>query len=111
MIEIYLEYQKVRTEHLYMVGYCREIDKYLMVITVPYACYYNQYYIISQGEYDLWCSDVEMLDRLAVECRKGNTHSARFLYSDRPEENTKEQSEFSSGEIARRKYNPVFDRI
>lgn len=108
---MYLEDQKVRSEHFYKVGYCQDMEKYLLVITVPYACYYDQYYIISQAEYSLWHSDVEKLDRIAAECRKENIHSIRFLYSDRPDENTKEQSDFSSSEIARRKYNPVFDRI
>lgn len=108
---MYLEDQKVRSEHFYKVGYCRDIEKYLLVITVPYVSYYDQYYLISQEEYSLWQSDVEKLDRIAAECRNENIQSKRFLYSDRMDENKKEQSDFSFGEIARRKYNPVFDRM
>ncbi len=108
---MYLEGQKVRTEHYYKVGYCPDLDKYLLVITVPYAIYYDQYYIISRAEYSLWESDVEKLDLLAKECRNDNIRSKRFLYSDRPDENTEEQHDFSRGEIARKRYNPDFQRI
>lgn len=108
---MYLENIKVRTREFYSVGYCPDLDKYLMVITVTYVCYYNQYYIISREEYLLWQSDVEKLDIIAGECRKENIHSKRFLYSDMEAENTEEQLEILYGTIARRKYNPDFERI
>lgn len=108
---MYLEGQKVRTDHYYMVGYCPDLDKYFMVITVPYVSYYDQYYTISRAEYDLWQSDVEKLDRIAKACRVDNMRSKRFLYSDRPDENTKEQHDFTLSEIARKKHNPFFERI
>lgn len=108
---MYLENIKVRTREFYSVGYCPDLDKYLLAITVPYVSYYNQYYIISQEEYILWQSDVEKLDVIARECREENIHSKRFLYSELDDENTKEQLEILYGKIARRKYNPAFERI
>lgn len=108
---MYLENQKVRTEHFYKIGYCREIEGYLLVITVPCGCYYDQYYSISWEEYSLWQSDVERLDEIAARCREEAEHSARFLYSDRQDENKEGQWDFSFREIVRKKYNPIFDRI
>lgn len=108
---MYLERQKVRAKYFYTVGYCADLDKYLLVITVPYIAYYDQYYCISQTEYSLWQTDVKQLDRLAEECRRDNIYSKRFLYSERSEENTKEQLEALYSEIARRKYNPCFENI
>lgn len=88
-----------------------ESDEYLLAVTVPYVAYYDQYYSISQTEYLLWQSDVEKLDMIAEECRRENIHSRRFLFSERLEENTKEQLEILHGEIAGKKYNPVFETI
>ena len=108
---MYLEGQKVRTDHYYTVGYCPDLDRYLMVITVPGAVYYEQYYTISRAEYALWQSDVKKLDLIAEKCRQENTGSRRFFYSDRPDENTEERQALSRSEIARKRHNPVFDRI
>lgn len=38
---MFLEFQKVRSEHCYKIGYCSELDKYILVITVPYVSYYD----------------------------------------------------------------------
>lgn len=108
---MYFELQKVRTKYYYSVGYCSEWDKYLLAITVPYVSHYNQYYMIEKGEYDLWKSSIENLDAIAEECRKANIHHKRFLYSEMPQENTREQLEILFSEAAKRKHNPDFERI
>lgn len=108
---MYLERHKVRDDYFYEIGYCSELDKYLLAVTVTYVSWYNQYYIIDESEYNLWRNNVKKLDIIADECRKDNIHSKRFLYSERPEENTKEQLEFSFGEIAMKNQNPDFERI
>lgn len=108
---MFLEFQKVRTKHFYTIGYCSEWNKYLLAITVPYVSYYNQYYVINKEEYDLWKDNLEKLDAIAEECRKSNIYSKRFLYSEMPQENTKEQLKKSFCEAARRKHNSNFERI
>lgn len=108
---MFLEIQKVRTKNYYKIGYCAEWDKYLLVITVPYVSYFDQYYVIDKDEYNLWKDNVEKLDAIAEECRKSNIYSKRFLYSEMPQENTKEQLEILFGEAAKRKFNPDFERI
>lgn len=108
---MFLEFQKVRTKHYYKIGYCSEWDKYLLVITVPYVSYFDQYYEIKKDEYNLWKDNVEELDAIAKDCREKNIYSNRFLYSQMPQENTKEQLQLLFGEVERRKYNPDFERI
>lgn len=108
---MFLEFQKVRTKHFYSIGYCSEWNKYLLLITVPYISYYNQYYVIKKDEYDLWKDNIEKLDEIADECRKSNIHSKRFLCSEMPQENTDEQLEISFGEVMKRRSNPNFERI
>lgn len=44
---MFLALQKVRTKHFYTIGYCSEWKEYLLAITVPYVCWYEQYYIIN----------------------------------------------------------------
>ena len=108
---MFLEFEKVRTEHYYKIGYCSEWDKYLLAITVPYVSYYDQYYVIEKDEYNLWKNNVEELDEIAEECRQNNIYSNRFLYSEMPRENTKEQLEILFGEVAKRRPNPDFERV
>lgn len=108
---MFLEFRKVRTNHFYSIGYCSEWNEYLLEITVTYVSHFNQYYIIKKDEYDLWKDNIEKLDAIAKECRNTNIHSKRFLYSEMPQENTKEQLEILFGEVAQRKYNPNFERI
>ena len=108
---MFLESQKVRTKHYYKIGYCAELDKYLLAITVTYVSFYDQYYVIDEDEYNLWKNNTEKLDALAKECREDNISSKRFLYSEMPRENTKEQMDFLFGEVAKRRYNPEFERI
>lgn len=108
---MFLEYQKVRTKNYYKIGYCSEWNEYLLVLTVTYVGYYDQYYIIKKEEYDLWKDNVEKLDVIAEECRKTNIHSKRFLCSGMPQENTREQLEILFSEVVRREYNPNFEKI
>ncbi|MCH5270829.1 MAG: hypothetical protein J1E83_08775 [Lachnospiraceae bacterium] len=108
---MFLEYQKVRTKHYYKIGYCSEWEKYLLVITVPYVSYFDQYYVIEKDEYNLWKNNVDKLDAIAEECRKDNIYCKRFLYSEMPRENTEEQLEILFGDVAKRKCNPDFERI
>lgn len=41
------------------------MDKYILVITVPYVSYYDQYFVIDKDEYNLWKENVEKLDTIA----------------------------------------------
>lgn len=61
--------------------------------------------------YHKWKNNIEKLDALAKECREDNISSKRFLYSEMLRENTKEQMDFLFGEVAKRRYNPEFERI
>ena len=109
---MFLALQKVRTKHFYTIGYCSEWKEYLLAITVPYVCWYEQYYIIQKDEYDLWKDNIDQLDTIAEECRENNIYSKRFLYSEMPQENTtKEQLELSFSEIAMSKGNTDFEEI
>lgn len=86
-----LEMEKVRSEKYYSVGYMPGIGKYVLACVVTWIAWYNQYYEITEKEYDSFGS--KQLDELAETLHKQGIHSARFLFSDKNEENTKEQLE------------------
>ena len=87
-----LKDEKVRNQKLYYVGYCEYLDKYVLATTVAWVAWYNRYYEISKEEYLSFDSDIEKLDMLAKECNKLENLSERFLFSDKLEENTPEQT-------------------
>lgn len=86
-----MEMEKVRSEKYYSVGYMPVIDKYVLACVVTWIAWYNRYYEITGSEYDSFGS--KLLDELAETLHKQGTHSTRFLFSDKNEENTKEQLE------------------
>ena len=85
----FLVNEKVRSEKFYSVGYCTVLDKYILVCVVTWIAWYNRYYEITKEEYELF--GLEELDNLAENLYKQGISSERFLFSDKKEENDKEQ--------------------
>lgn len=81
----FLTGEKVRNEKLYSVGFCPELNKYILVCVIPWIAWYNRYYEISKEEYESFGS--EALDNLAEELYKQGITSKKFLFSDKIEEN------------------------
>lgn len=84
-----LEREKVRSEKYYSVGYLPKLNKFVLSHVVPWAVWYNRYYEITEKEYESFGS--KELDILADVLHKQETKSERFLFSDKSEENNKEQ--------------------
>ncbi len=84
-----LEREKVRSEKYYSVGYLPKLNKFVLSRVVPWAAWYNRYYEITQQEYESFGS--KELDILADALHRQETKSERFLFSDKNEENNKEQ--------------------
>lgn len=84
-----LEMEKVRSEKCYSVGYVPGLDKYVLVCVVPWIAWYNRYFEITKDEYDSF--ENNQLDELAKLLYQQGTQSTRFLFSDKNEENTREQ--------------------
>lgn len=84
-----LENEKIRNEKLYRVGYIPSIDKYVMACVVTWVAWNDEYFEITEEEYNLF--GTESLDELANKLCNQGSGSPRFLFSDKSEENTKEQ--------------------
>ena len=82
-----IENEKVRTEKMYSVGYSPRLNTYVMVIVITWVAWYNQYFEITEEEYNSFGSDE--LDNLA-QTFLSNGKRERFLFSDKKEENTEE---------------------
>ena len=85
----FLTGEKVRSEKLYYVGFCPELNKYILACTIPWIVWYDRYYEISKEEYESFGS--EALDNLAEELYKQGITSKKFLFSDKIEENNPAQ--------------------
>ena len=85
------ETERVRFEKYYSVGYNSKIKKYLLAVVITWIAWYEQYFEISEYEYEMFGSDE--LDSIAERAREEGTTSARFLFSEKNEENTKNQLE------------------
>lgn len=88
-----LENNKVNSRKLYSIGYCRNIDKYILECCVPGSAYYNMYYEISKEEFDRYEEDSSELDKLVDYIRRNNYKSDRLLFSDLSKDNSIEQAE------------------
>ena len=88
-----LENNKVNSRKLYSIGYCRNIDKYILECCVPGSAYYNMYYEISKEEFDRYEEDSSELDGLVDYIRRKSYLSDRFLFSDIMRDNNREQEE------------------
>lgn len=88
-----LDNEKVRPEKWYRVGYIARIDKYVLATVVPWIVLYDRFFEITESEYLLFESDLPRLDTLAKELSELGEFSERFLFSDKIEENSPEQSE------------------
>ncbi|SFU75235.1 ABC transporter ATP-binding protein [Butyrivibrio sp. M55] len=93
-----LENEKVRNEKLYRVGYIPSIGKYIIACVVTWVAWYDKYFEITEEEYNSF--GAESLDELANELRNQGSDSSRFLFSDKNEENTKEQQKLRDKLIA-----------
>ena len=49
----------VDTEEGFRLGYCEEIDQYMLCISVPWIAWYDRYYRINEEDYNLYSSDRE----------------------------------------------------
>ena len=83
--------EKVRSERYYSVGYNPKINKYLLIDVITWIAWYERYFEISEDEYKLFGSDE--LDSIAERIHEEGITSARFLFSVKNEENTKDQLE------------------
>ena len=82
--------EKVKTsQKYYSVGYCAPVDKYMMAVLVTRVAWYEQYFEISEEEYNSF--DTGALDDLYEQICRIGTSSSRFLFSDKNGENTKAQ--------------------
>ncbi|MBR3833922.1 MAG: ABC transporter ATP-binding protein [Lachnospiraceae bacterium] len=88
-----LENNKVNSRNLYCIGYCSNIDKYILECCVPGSVYYNMYYEISKEEFDRYEEDSSELDKLVDYIRRNNYKSDRLLFSDLSKDNSIEQAE------------------
>lgn len=82
--------EKINTEQLFTVGYDEISRQYMMAAVVPYISWYNQYYIITEEEYNWFETDSESLVKLKQECFN-NIKNERFYYSEMIGENNREQ--------------------
>lgn len=89
---MHLDKEKIRTEKWYRVGYIAHIDKYVLTTVVPWIVLYDRFFEITEAEYLLFESDLTRLDALAKELSELGEFSERFLFSDKIEENSPEQS-------------------
>ncbi len=78
-----LEKEKVRQEHYYSVGYSKGLQKYVMKICITYICWYNDYYEITEEEYNKF--GTKELDDLSLSLvnHTSSSSSHRFLYSEK----------------------------
>ena len=94
-----LDKEKIRNENLYRVGYISSIDKYVMACVVTWVAWYDEYFEITEDEYNSF--GTERLDEIANELRNQGSGSSRFLFSDKNEENTKEQQKLRDKVISK----------
>ena len=78
-----LEKEKVRKEYYYSVGYSKGLQKYVMKICITYICWYNDYYEITEEEYNKF--GTKELDDLSLSLvnHTSSSSSHRFLYSEK----------------------------
>ena len=78
-----LEKEKVRQEYYYSVGYSKGLQKYVMKICITYICWYNDYYEITEEEYNKF--GTKELDDLSLSLvnHTSSSSSHRFLYSEK----------------------------
>lgn len=96
-----LKNEKIRNEKLYRVGYIPSIAKCVMACIVTGIVWYDEYFEISEEEYNSFGTD--RLDKLALELRNQGSGSPRFLFSDKNEENTNDQRKLMDIVIAEMK--------
>ena len=73
--------EKVNIQQYYSVGYSTGLQKYVMAICIPWVSYYNDYYEITEEEYNKF--GTKELDDLSHSLVNQTSSSPRFLYSER----------------------------
>ena len=84
-----IENEKVNRDKYYFVGYSPVLNKYILACVVTCVAWYHRYYEISEEEYLLFGS--AELDSLAEGLHKQGSHSERFLFSEKTEEDNQMQ--------------------
>ncbi len=84
-----LEEMTVNQEKLYAIGFSPVLKKYILIQTVPHFAWYNRYYEITEKEFHTY-GTYKWPIILKHICRD-EEKSSRFLFSEKNEENTKEQ--------------------
>ena len=95
-----LENNKVNSRKLYSIGYCRNIDKYILECCVPGSAYYDMYYEISEEEFNQYDINPSYLDELVDSIRNNSYRSDRFLFSDLLRDNNEEQEELKKSAMS-----------
>lgn len=85
----YKDTEKVNSKKLYSIGYNSKLKKYVLAEVVTWIAWYERYYEITEEEYNMF--GTEELDNLVESLHRAGTRSARYLFSVKNEENTKEQ--------------------
>ena len=76
-----LEKEKVNHSKYYAVGFSKGLQKYVMKITITWISWYNDYYEITEEEYNKF--GTKELDDLCDSLVNQTSSSPRFLYSER----------------------------
>ena len=76
-----LQKQKVNSDKMYSVGYSEGLKKYVLAICIPWVSYYNDYYEITEEEYNMF--GTKKLYDIASSLVNATSSSPRFLYSER----------------------------
>lgn len=83
--------EKVSDDDRYSAGYCPELRKYVLSITMKQGdCLYNRYFEIAKNEYD----EFDLLSGLVDSLNEKGQTSDRFLYSELFDENTDESRRY-----------------
>ena len=80
-----LSRKRNRPQMHYSVGYHMNENLYILQIVIHSVA---RYYQISREEYDMFDTNVDRLDKLAVTCHRAGRNSQRFLCSTKQDENT-----------------------
>ncbi|MBQ8317449.1 MAG: hypothetical protein IJX85_03855 [Lachnospiraceae bacterium] len=92
--------EKVSDRNFYKIGYCNNIDKYMLVICVPNYAYYDMYYEISEEEFNQYDINPSYLDELVDSIRHNSYRSDRFLFSNLLRDNNEEQEELKKSAMS-----------
>lgn len=84
-----LENKKISQEKLYIVGYHKPSNQFILEIVINWITWYSRFFKISEEEYNWFNKDCEKLDDLVSSLLSLNkpSESDRFIYSEQVGEN------------------------